>query len=70
MKHESDKEIFKDLYEQIDINNPEDVKFLDDCIEEEIDYLLAEGFGERMTDGTFRFFTEEEIDLEVERASR
>lgn len=62
-------ELFEDLYQKIDLSSKEDIELLAECIQEEIDYLVAEGFGEITSDQCFRFFTDNEIQFQIDSIS-
>lgn len=62
-------ELFENLYQKLDLSSKEDIELLDQCIQEEIDYLVAEGFGEIASDQRFRFFTDNEIEFQIDSVS-
>ncbi len=61
--------MFDDLYKKLRIESQEDMELLEECIREEIDYLVAEGFVKVLPNGKYRFYTDEEIQKEIDEIS-
>ena len=60
----------EDFYKNFIINTQKDMDLLEQCIQEEMNYLLAEGFIEDVGNGRYRIFTEQELQDQLNQLSQ